>query len=471
MALAVSVFHLGLAAGRSLGEAIAAPLAIVGLWQLSQFCLSKRCGVCFEPVLTPEQVREFEGIIRALSEYKDIFPSVRDLGQVEGGFAAIKQLPAIVSKIRVDLDNYRRAQIGRNLAQPTGPGQVSERCAEYLGAIAITLGEKTGKLEQLEPTLRRNILSRSESIFGAAVYRSSLTSSDIPLPTEYSGEVVQLVSQYGSARRYGTVLPLGAGTLKLPKLKTDPAFGLISPSGTVGQKSPQTEWVTFNAEKFGGLIQLPSEISEDSIVGIGQFIANYSARNIALVEDQVFFLNLDGSTYGAVKGLCGSTITNSKVTQMTTTKTHYSDATLANLRTLRTVPDAAALRVGAYYCHPTFEALFSSLNSSGDKPYNPQAQIQGNNAQPFLIGPTLDGFPIRWVDMMPAYSTSVNASKVFMLFGDLSYQYFTPRGQIRFDTSKEFAFDTDELAIRALERFTIGLMANGAVGGLETAAS
>ena len=39
------------------------------------------------------------------------------------------------------------------------------------------------------------------------------------------------------------------------------------------------------------------------------------------------------------------------------------------------------------------------------------------------------------------------------------------------DTSKEAGFTTDEILIRALERFTIGLMATGAVSGLETAAS
>jgi len=57
------------------------------------------------------------------------------------------------------------------------------------------------------------------------------------------------------------------------------------------------------------------------------------------------------------------------------------------------------------------------------------------------------------------------------LFGDLSFQYLGVLGGIRFDTSVDAAFATDEILIRALERFTIGLMAIGAVAGLETAAS
>jgi len=342
-------------------------------------------------------------------------------------------------------------------------GEVSIECARHLGGVAIALGLKTGTLKG------DRYQGLAKDILGIEV-KTALTSSDIPLPIEFSGEVVELVNQYGAARRYGTVFPLGAGTVKLPKLTTDTAFGLIAASGTVTEKSPQVGFVTFSAEKFGGLVRLPSEIDEDSIVPIGQFLARYGARNMAQVEDEVFFLNLDGSTFGAVKGLCGSTITNSKVEQLASTKTKYSDATLAKLRTLRAVVDASALRMGAYYMHPSFEQLLSTFNSAGDKPYNPIAQL-GNAGQPFTSGPTLDGFPVRFVDKMPAYSTSANASKVFMLFGDLSFQYLGVRGGIRFDTSSEAGFETDEILVRALERFTIGLMANGAVAGLQTAAS
>ena len=142
------------------------------------------------------------------------------------------------------------------------------------------------------------------------------------------------------------------------------------------------------------------------------------------------------------------------------------------LRALRTVPDEPAVQEGAYYLNPTFEQLLASFNTAGDRPYNPNAQLaDASGAQPFITGPTLDGFPVRWVPALPAYSTSVNAAKVFALFGALEFQYLGVRGGIRFDTSLEGAFATDEILIRALERFTIGLMANGAAGGLQTAAS
>lgn len=349
------------------------------------------------------------------------------------------------------------------------PGQVSVDCARHLGALAYAIALKRGQLSGRDAEL---IESQAKEILGAE-WRSAITASDMPLPVEYSPEVVELVSMFGTARRYGTVFPLGTGTVKLPKLTTDTAFGLIAMSGTVTEVSPAFAFVTFTAEKFGGLVRLPSEIDDDSIVAVGQFVARYAARNIAKVEDVNFWASTgaDSGANGAVEGFTKSTITNSKVVQMASTKTHYSDATLANLRTLRTVPDEAALETAAYYMHPSFEQLLAGFNAAGDKPYNPQAQIAGYGANPITTGPTLDGFPIRWVNTLPVYSTSANVSKVFMLFGDPSYQYLGIRGGVRFATSMEAGFTTDEILIRALERFTIGLMATGCVGGLETAAS
>lgn len=364
-----------------------------------------------------------------------------------------------VAKLQKGLDDVRKSQLSQKASAPARPGNVSEACARHLGALVLLAGLRQEKLDGRNADAASGMF---KDITGMEV-KSALTSSDIPLPVGYGAEVVELVSLYGTARKYGTVFPLGNGVVKLPKLTTDPTFVLIAGSGTVTEKSPQTAWVTFTAEKFGGLVRLPSEIDEDSIFAMGQFLARYAARNIARAEDQNFWVGSGAASgvNGTVEGLTYSTITNSKVTQMASTKTKYSDATLANLRAIRAVVDAAAIGMGAYYMHPSFEQHLSGLNTAGDKPY------QANG----LGGATLDGFPIRWIDIMPAYSTSANVSKVFALFGDPSYQYLGVRGGIRFDTSKEAGFATDEILVRALERFTIGLMANGAVSGLETAAS
>jgi HK97 family phage major capsid protein len=432
-----------------------AALVVIALGGSTHAALGLALIPCLGTVLTEE---EFQSkVIGATDETKRGLTEIRTahdaLGKrLDGELADVKK---VINEQTTLLNETRKRSLTVN-SFPRRQGAVSEDCARHLGGLAVLAGLR-GK--QLAGDRWEGIV---KDVLGLEV-RTALTVSDIPIPTQWGAEVVELVGQFGAARQYGTVYPLGAGTVKLPKLGTDTTFGLIAGSGTVTEKSPTVSFVTFSPEKFGGLVRLPTELDEDSIVQIGQFVARYSARQIAYIEDYNFFRSTGAGSgsNGTAEGLTKNVVTDSKTVALASTKTAISDATLAKFRELRTKPDAAALRMGAYYLHPSLEQMLSAFNSSGDKPY----QANGLN------GATLDGFPIRWVDVMPVYSTSAAASTVFALFGDTSFQYLGVRGGIRFDTSTEAGFTTDEILIRALERFTVGKMATGAVAGLITAAS
>lgn len=377
--------------------------------------------------------------------------------------ATVDQIKSAHDALVVKMDEFRKHQISAKVMRTASLGAaallasanpVSEDCARHLAGVAISRGITKGLIAEEQ-------LPACHKFVGEILGKAALTTTDIPLPTNFGSEVVELVAAYGQARRFGTVFPLSTGQVKLPKLKTSPAFGLIAISAAIAQKSPQFEFVTFNAEKWGGLIILPNEIDVDSVVALGQFIARYAAREMAKLEDLVFFAADGTATYDSLEGLTKSVVTDTKTVALAATKVKNSDATLAKIRELRTVVDSPALAMGAYYFHPSFEQLFSGLNTSGDKPYI----ANGVN------GASLDGFPIRWIDSLPPYSTANAAGQVFGLFGDLSYQYLGVRGTMRFDTSDAPGFANDQLYIRAIQRFTIGKMATGAVGGLITAAS
>ncbi len=399
------------------------------------------------------------------------------LDEVEKAVATNKaDLDAVtkaIDAVKLSLDESRRMQLEfksamRQQTRADGtPADVSDDCAKFLGSLALCSAIRQGG-SFIEAEKLKNFMGIVERNLGV-IAKTALTTSDIPLPTQYAAEVVELVYAYGTARRVGTVFPLGAATVKLPKLGTDTDWGLIAMSGTVTEVSPSFAWVTFTAEKFGGLIRLPTELDEDSVVAVGKFVARYAARKIAKVEDYQFFRStgaasgVNGTAEGLTKNVVTDTMFYYNGGSSTSGKTKQTDATLADFRSLRGVPNGAVLQNGAYYVHPTYEALFVSFNTSATvMPY-----IRGVAGQ----RATLDGFPIEWVPVMPALSSSVSASLVHALFGDASFMYLAPRNGVRFDTSKEAAFTTDEILIRGIERLTVGKMATDPVAGLRNSAS
>ena len=378
------------------------------------------------------------------------------LDEIEKAVAENKKgydtLTVTIADVQKQMLAFQKMQLNRRSQGPVRRGEVSIECARHLGAITLCLGIKRG---QVQPEPFADVI---KDIMGMEL-KAAITSAEFALTTEYSAEVLELVALYGAARKYGTVFPLGAATVKLPRLKTDPAFGLIAMSAQIPEKQPAVDWVTFSPEKWGGIVRIPSEIDADSIVAIGQFVARYCARQIAKLEDLIYFVGDGTAAHANLKGICPLVVENDKAVGLDAGKTKFSDVKLANLREMRAMPATAVLGTSAYYFHQTFEQCFSNLNTAGDKPYI------ANGAS----GATLDGFPIHWVDTLPPWSKDANAGAVFGLFGDLSYHYLGVRGNMRFDTSADAGFTTDEILVRCLERFTTGLMSPDAIGGIVTA--
>jgi len=374
--------------------------------------------------------------------------------------SALNEVRRDNDETRKQLEKLRKTQLSAAGKPILRPGQVvSEGCARHLAAIFVLSAEAQGKLH--DHRQRENLLGAACDFLGVQ-QRAALTTSDIPMPIVYAQEVVELVWQFGQFRRYATVYPLGGLTTKLPKLSTTPAFGVINQSASVGEKSPQIAFVTFTAFKSGGIVRIPSEIDSDSVVQLGQFLARYIAREMARWEDSVGYLGDGTGTYGNVSGIGKKADTLGNKVQLATGKTKPGDIAIGDLRTLRGKVDAAALAMGAYYMHPTMENFLAGLNNSTNlTPYVPNGQN----------GPTFDGFPVRWIGVMPIFDTSAHTNQYQVYFGDHSYWYFGERTGLDIQQSRDVYFATDEVGIRALERFDIQLMADNATAVLQLAAS
>jgi HK97 family phage major capsid protein len=454
---------------------------IIGSWQLSQFAMSKRAGFCYLKTLTDDQVREFEDIMKSFGEY------ATDIKNMPGRF---RKLETENDELRGELKKMKKillsGKTGGELiqwrhGQPIIPTDAAEAlCADFLLQVNQTHGG-LGKLFADEARAA-GMLKMAEEVakrFGASIRAGgALSPTDIPLPTIYVPVIVELVWAYGQARKYATVYPLGAGTVKLPRLKAGEdtfayiGIGTAGMSQNVPQKEVTAELITFTANKLGGLIRIPTELQDDTFIPLGQFLARYIARQFAKLEDATLFIGDGTATYANITGVGPYCVANNTyLVQLAGGKTKPSDAVLQDFRNLRSKVNPAVLvgisqtsePMACYYLHPTMEALLVTFNTLG-APLVYRPAIAG---QP----PTLDGFPIRWIASSQAYSTLAAASSYLAFFGDLSYWYLGERGAPRVEVSRDVFFATDELAMRALERIDVEAMAIDAMATLQTAAA
>jgi HK97 family phage major capsid protein len=477
----------------------------VGLYQLSQFAMSKRSLHCYNGVLTPEQIKEFDTICKELKPLGEHVPLLKELAGKEGGWAAIKLLPELLNGEKKRVDELQgdvgklRKQLAKRGAGGTGVRWVgnvpfvTDDCANYLAAQFVSdcahMGEKA--MNQLNPNVRahQGLILKAFEVLGVEAkaseqgrfysgieIKTAMSDTQAPLPTTFVSQIVELVFAFGQARQYGTVYPLGGGTTKLPRLAAgEDAFGYLG-VGTAGmsqaiaEKRVAAELISFDPNKAGGLIRIPTELEEDTFIQLGQFLARYIARRFAYLEDDTMF-NGDGTaSYANQQGVgpyCAANV--AYLRKLDAGKTKVSDATLDDFRAIRGLVSAAVLANmaangqtnAAYYLHPSLEPLLASFNKY---PNFVVFKNEGGKA-------TLDGWPIRWIGVSAVHNGVAQAEDFVAFFGDLSYWYLGERGHVRLEVSREVFFATDELAMRALERIDINGMAVDAMSTLQLGAA
>lgn len=485
-----------------------APLALftIALWQLAMIAMSRRRVTHFyNTVLSPEQIKEITEGAAALKELATFVPGLKELQSAEGGFSFFKKLPDTFKTLTAENEELRKLTktLRKQMANMPNSGVrwignvpfVTDECAKALSSIFVIETAKLGEnaMRQLNREVRshQGLIQRAAEYLGMegtlfaknadgemVLQKTALDGTTIPLPTLYMPQITELVFKYGAARQYATVYPLGAGTVKLPRLKAgEDDFGFLG-VGTAGmsaaitEKRVTAELITFTANKAGGLIRIPTELEEDTFIQLGQFLARYIARQFAKLEDKTVFIGDGTATYANITGVGPYCVANpTYLQQLAATKTKPTDATLNDFRAMRTKVSAAVLAnmaangqvAAAYYLNPTLDALLVTFNTLGA----PLVYMRATGNSPA----TLDGFPIRWIGVSQAYQTTAAPSTFLAFFGDLSFVYLGERGQARVEISREVFFATDELAMRALERIDVEIMAIDSMAALQTAAA
>src|SRR5437763_3447817 len=97
-------------------------------------------------------------------------------------------------------------------------------------------------------------------------------------------------------------------------------------SAAFPEKSPTITFASLESHKLGGIVRLPREIDEQSVLAMGQFLARYGAVEFARAEDQWGFLADGSPTYESIRGVVQVARDTSRALALASGKTKPSDA-------------------------------------------------------------------------------------------------------------------------------------------------
>lgn len=279
------------------------------------------------------------------------------------------------------------------------------------------------------------------------------TAGGFLVPDEFMSDLVVLRERYGVFRRNARVIPMSSDTVSWSRQTSAHTAYFVGEAAAGTESTGAFDQLRLTAKKAMVLNTISSEFSEDSAVAFGDIWANDIAYAFSIKEDQCGFIGDGTSTYGGMIGLTGAfdalgTEANSAGVYSATAA--WDSITMANIQTwLSLLPAYAAGPNCKFYCHKAFyhNVLERLAFTAGG---TTTIDIKGGvPVQSFM------GYPVEFVQVLP---NATATTQYDAYFGDLSLSsYFGDRRGITVATSDSAlnAFEQDEVAYRATERFDI----------------
>lgn len=300
------------------------------------------------------------------------------------------------------------------------------------------------------------------------------------VPEEFVPDLIILREQYGTFRNWAQVVTMGSDVQSRPRLSTSLTVYSIGESDTITESNPTFDQVRLTAKKIAALARTTSELSDDSTIEIGAFVAGEMAYQFALAEDNAGYIGDGTSTYYGIVGVTpklkalSGTIAN--IAGLTVgTGNAYSELVLTDFEAvagnLPLYADAGAEWVvhKSFYYNVMVKLALAAGGVTG-------TEIAGGRRQPMFLG-----YPVRFSQVMP--KTEAN-SQVCAILGDgKRAALMGDRKMLSVEMDRSVGFTTDEIVWRGIQRFdinvhsvgnasaTAGLRVPGPVVGLITAAS
>jgi HK97 family phage major capsid protein len=327
-------------------------------------------------------------------------------------------------------------------------------------------GSQQLSMEQEASELRRFLTGEVRSYelrLPTAIERRTLLDASAPLPTSFVGQLYRYLVDTSSIRQTNpTIYSTSSGeNLVVPRSTNEGSATWTGEGAALSASDPTFSSVTLGAHKLAKLIQVSSELLQDTGFDVVGFMAEHAGRNLGIAVDAAY---IKGTGNNQPTGfLQGATVALTAATGMGSTTG---------------MPTGGAV-VGADVLIELYHSVIPQ--------YRPRASFVMNDAvikavrklkdttgqylwQPALVAgqpDTILGRPVFADPNMPVFA----ASAAVIAFGDFGGYFIRDVTPIRFERSDDFAFGNDLVSFRAIYRTDGVLGDTNAIKTYQTAAS
>ena len=316
-------------------------------------------------------------------------------------------------------------------------------CRALIGGDRATLVRMNG-----EEAVKRNLSEGTTTAGGFLV------------PEEFRAEIMRLEPLFGVIRRNARIIPMLYDTLNIPAAgSTRQSANWTNEASQILQTDPTFRQLTLTINKLASLPVVTSELLNDANVDVMNYLAMIIAEEFGKQEDIQGF-NGSGSPFVGVLNATGVP-TSPHTSGSNVTSLSYPDLVKATTNIY-----ANATQGAKFYFHRTVIGHLRSLITTAGAP---------------ILGPSADsigGYPFESCEVLPNTGLTGTANATYAIFGNLSRGLaFGERGSITMDIGREGTvasnnlFEKDLVALRVIERISMGVLLPSAFTKIVTAAS
>ena len=271
---------------------------------------------------------------------------------------------------------------------------------------------------------------------------------------EVLNEIIVLVEEFGAFPANARNIQMKSDTLVIPRRTGGLAAYFVGENTAIDESDAAWDRVQLVCKKAACANRISSELLEDSVIGLADYLTGEVARAIAELVDTVAFVGTGNSLSGGIVGVCTKILDGTHNGSVVTAAGGNTSALTLDVDDLISTAGRLPLYARSqakWYCSP---AVFASsvqrlglVNNVG---------LAGGNTAANLAAPTelrLLGSPVVFVHTM-SNVVGADPGVVKLLYGDLSMSsiYATRRG-VTIKTSEDRYLEQDATLMVATTRF------------------